>query len=198
MDLFDKFNPIKEAYNALTSGGGDPFGVAFDRIASPTIGVINNREIVLAGTNNYLGLTFDDAVITAGQQALRTFGTGTTGSRIANGTFGPHRLLEEEMAAHYGMSSAIVFTTGYQANLSVVAGLAQKGDQIFIDADCHASIYDACQLSGAEIIRLPITIQPRLTDVWPARTQTVLTNLSSLKAFTACLVMFHRLPNLLR
>jgi 8-amino-7-oxononanoate synthase len=166
MDLFDKFNPLKEAYAALTSGGGDPFGVAFDRIASPTIGVINNREIVLAGTNNYLGLTFDDAVITAGQQALRTFGTGTTGSRIANGTFGPHRLLEEEMATHYGMSSAIVFTTGYQANLSVVAGLAQKGDQIFIDADCHASIYDACQLSGAEIIRFahndPTSLDRRL------------------------------------
>jgi 8-amino-7-oxononanoate synthase len=167
MDLFDKFQPLKEAYAALTAGGGDPFGVAFDNILSPTIGLIGDREIVLAGTNNYLGLTFDEAVISAAKNALEKFGTGTTGSRIANGTFGPHRLLEQEMAAHYGMSSALVFTTGYQANLSVVAGLAQKGDQVFIDADCHASIYDACQLSGAEIIRFahndPSSLDRRLS-----------------------------------
>lgn len=153
MDLFDKFKPIEAQYNELSQIGADPFGVAFDRIVSPTIGMIGNREIVLAGTNNYLGLTFEADVIEAAQAAVAEYGAGTTGSRIANGTYGPHRALEQEMAAHFGMSGAIAFTTGYQANLAVIAGLAGSKDQIFIDADCHASIYDACKLSGADVIR---------------------------------------------
>jgi len=166
MDLFDKFKPLAEAYADLTAEGADPFGVAFDRILSPTLGQIGNREIILAGTNNYLGLTFDPDVIAAAQEGAATYGTGTTGSRIANGTYGPHRALEAELARHFGLASAIVFTTGYQANLSVIAGLAGAGDQIFIDADCHASIYDACKLSGAEIIRFahndPASLDRRL------------------------------------
>ena len=153
MDLFDKFKPLAAAYADLTHGGRDPFGVAFDRILSPTVGMIGDREVILAGTNNYLGLTFEPEVIAAAQEGAARYGTGTTGSRIANGTYGPHRALEAEMAAHFGMAGAIVFTTGYQANLAAVAGLAGPGDQVFIDADCHASIYDACKLSGAEIIR---------------------------------------------
>lgn len=166
MDLFDKFKPLADAYSDLTAAGADPFQVAFDKIVSPTLGMIGNREIVLAGTNNYLGLTFHPDVIGAAQAGAEKYGAGTTGSRIANGTYGPHKLLEQELAAHFGMSSAIVFTTGYQANLAVVAGLAGPGDKVFIDADCHASIYDACKLSGAEIVRFahndPASLDRRL------------------------------------
>ncbi len=166
MDLFDKFKPLESAYADLTADGADPFGVAFDRIVSPTLGMIGNREIILAGTNNYLGLTFDPDVIAAAQAGVAEYGAGTTGSRIANGTYGPHKALEAEMAAHFAMDSAIVFTTGFQANLSVIAGLAGPNDQIFIDADCHASIYDACKLSGAEVIRFahndPASLDRRL------------------------------------
>lgn len=166
MDLFDKFKPLAAAYADLTADGADPFNVAFDRIVSPTVGVIGNREIVLAGTNNYLGLTFHPDVIAAAQEGAAEYGAGTTGSRIANGTYGPHKRLEAELRAHFGMRSAIVFTTGYQANLAVVAGLAGPGDQVFIDADCHASIYDACKLSGAEIVRFahndPASLDRRL------------------------------------
>lgn len=173
MDLFDKFKPLAAAYADLTDIGADPFGVAFERILSPTLGTIGNREIVLAGTNNYLGLTFQAEVIAAAQAGAAKYGAGTTGSRIANGTYGPHKALEAEMAAHFGMSSAIVFTTGYQANLAVVAGLAGAGDQIFIDADCHASIYDACKLSGAEIIRFahndPASLDRRLDRTDPEK-----------------------------
>lgn len=169
MDLFDKFKPLAAAYRDLTTAGADPFGVAFDRIVSPTVGMIGNQDIVLAGTNNYLGLTFEPSIVQAAQDAVATFGAGTTGSRIANGTYGPHRALEQEMADHFGMASAIIFTTGFQANLGVVAGLAGPGDQIFIDADCHASIYDACKLSGAEIIRFAHN-DPKSLDRRLART----------------------------
>ncbi|MEQ9123982.1 MAG: aminotransferase class I/II-fold pyridoxal phosphate-dependent enzyme, partial [Alphaproteobacteria bacterium] len=108
----------------------------------------------------------------ASQTGVATYGAGTTGSRIANGTYGPHRLLEQELAAHFGAAAAIVFTTGYQANLAVVAGLAGAKDQVFIDADCHASIYDACKLSGAEIVRFahndPASLDRRLSRTDPA------------------------------
>lgn len=166
MDLFDKFKPIESAYKDLRAAGADPFAVAFDRILSPTLGQIGNRQIVLSGTNNYLGLTFHEDVIAAAKSGVETYGAGTTGSRIANGTYSPHRLLEQELAGHFGMADAIVFTTGYQANLATVAGLAGPKDQVFIDADCHASIYDACKLSGAEIIRFahndPASLDRRL------------------------------------
>ncbi len=172
MDLFDKFKPLRAQYANLRQAGADPFAVAFDRIVSPTIGVIDNREIVLAGTNNYLGLTFEPEVIAAAQAGVAKYGAGTTGSRIANGTYGPHKALEAELAAHFGMAAAIVFTTGYQANLAVIAGLAGPGDQIFIDADCHASIYDACKLAGAEIVRFahndPASLDRRLGRTDPA------------------------------
>lgn len=167
MDLFDKFKPIAEAYAGLRAIGADPFKVAFDRIVSPTLGMIGNSEVVLAGTNNYLGLTFDPNVIAAAQKGAAEFGAGTTGSRIANGTYSPHKLLEEELAAHFGLDQAIVFTTGYQANLAVVAGLAGPQDVVLIDADCHASIYDACKLSGAQIVRFahndPASLDRRLS-----------------------------------
>lgn len=171
MDLFDKFKPLRQAYGDLTGDGADPFGVSFDRILSPTIGLIDNREIILAGTNNYLGLTFNEDVIAAAQAGVAEYGAGTTGSRIANGTYGPHKALEAELAAHFRMNSAIVFTTGYQANLAVVAGLAGANDTVFIDADCHASIYDACKLSGASIVRFghndPDSLDRRLSRTDP-------------------------------
>ncbi len=171
MDLFDKFQPIKAQYAGLIVAGADPFGLAFDEILTPTVGRIGNRRIILAGTNNYLGLTFEPSVIAAAQAGAEKYGAGTTGSRIANGTYGPHKALEAEMAAHFGMASSLVFTTGYQANLAVVAGLAGPGDQVFIDADCHASIYDACKLSGAEIVRFahndPASLDRRLKRTDP-------------------------------
>src|SRR3546814_3842265 len=85
--------------------------------------------------------------------AIRREGTGTTGSRIANGTYSSHRMLEQEIAGFLGRRSAMVFPTGYQANLGVIAGLAGPKDTILLDSDSHASIYDGCRLSGATLIR---------------------------------------------
>ncbi|WNM60386.1 serine palmitoyltransferase [Candidatus Nitrospira neomarina] len=153
MSLFDKFLPIQEARNELLKSGVNPFHVTVEKIISPTEAIINGRKTILVGTNNYLGLTFHPDSILAGQQALAQEGTGTTGSRMANGSFASHKALEVAIAEFYGAPYAIVFSTGYQANLGVLSALAGPGDTILIDGDSHASIYDGCRLGGAEVIR---------------------------------------------
>jgi 8-amino-7-oxononanoate synthase len=153
MKLLDKFEALAATREHLLAMGPLPFGVVTERILSPTEGIVEGRRTILAGTNNYLGLTFDPACIEAGRQALADEGTGTTGSRMANGTYAGHRALEEEIAAFYGRRHAIVFTTGFAASMGMVAALAGPDDVLLIDADSHASIYDGCRLSGAEIIR---------------------------------------------
>jgi len=153
MSLFDKFAPLQARYDMMMKIGKDPFGVKFDDIISATRGRIGNREIILAGTNNYLGLTFDADCMAAAKNAIDTHGTGTTGSRIANGSYSEHVELEAALAAHLNMPSCIVFTTGYQTNLSAIAGLTSEKDVIFMDADAHACIIDGTRLTGASTIR---------------------------------------------
>ena len=131
----------------------DPFGVCMDRVVSATEAIVGGKEVILVGTNNYLGLTFDPESVEATAEAVRTYGTGTTGSRIANGTYASHKALEQEIADFLGRKSAMIFPTGYQANLGVLAGLAGPKDIILLDSDSHASIYDGCRLSGATLIR---------------------------------------------
>lgn len=152
-----KENPRLEAVRAvrqeLATLGIDPFGVQIDRILSPTEGLIDGRPTILAGTNNYLGLTFDPGCVAAARTALETSGTGTTGSRMANGSYAAHRELELELARFYDKRDAIVFSTGYQANLGMISALTGPGDTVMIDADSHASIYDGCRLAGADTLR---------------------------------------------
>jgi 8-amino-7-oxononanoate synthase len=133
--------------------GEDPFRATIERILSPTEAIVNGRPMILAGTNNYLGLTLDTQCIEAAVGALREEGTGTTGSRMANGSYSGHVALEKELADFYGRRWCVVFSTGYLANLGLIATLTGPGDVILIDADCHASIYDGCRMSGAEVIR---------------------------------------------
>ncbi len=151
--ILDKFAPLKGAYDQLKSVGVDPFNLKFDHILSPTEGVLDGQKTILLGTNNYLGLTFDEACIEASAAAVRQWGTGTTGSRFANGTFAGHLALEQALAKFYDRKHAMVFTTGYQANLGVISGLVGRGDHLILDADSHASIYDGARLSHSEVIR---------------------------------------------
>ncbi len=153
MGIFDKFQALAATRRDLEALGIDPFNVQIDRIVSPTEGIILGKPTILAGTNNYLGLTFDPEGIAAARTALENEGTGTTGSRMANGSYSGHRMLERELSAFYEKREAIVFSTGYQANLGMIAALAGPDDVVLLDADCHASIYDGCRLGGAEVIR---------------------------------------------
>jgi 8-amino-7-oxononanoate synthase len=153
MGLLEKLNTIANTRKTLLPEGIDPFNVVIDEIYSATEASVGGRRVIMAGTNNYLGLTFDQSCINAARESLLVEGTGTTGSRMANGTFAGHRELEMELAQFYGCSTAIVFSTGFVSNLGVISTLAGPGDVIVLDADSHASIYDACRMSGAEMIR---------------------------------------------
>ena len=153
MALFDKLKPLAEARRQLAALGVDKFNVVMEEVLSATEAVVEGRRVILAGTNNYLGLTYDPDCIAAAAAAVRREGTGTTGSRMANGTLSSHVELESELADFYNCRSAVVFSTGFVANLGVIAGLAGPGDVLLIDADCHASIYDGCRLSGADVLR---------------------------------------------
>jgi 8-amino-7-oxononanoate synthase len=153
MGLFDKHIAYRDAYNAIRQAGADPFSVRFDAVVSPTEGVINGKRTILLGTNNYLGLTFDPEAIASSVKAVQERGTGTTGSRIANGSFEAHVELETALAKFYKRKHAMVFTTGYQANLGVLSTLVGRGDHLILDADSHASIYDGARLGHAEVIR---------------------------------------------
>ena len=153
MSLFDKFKPIIDIRAELDQLGVMPFGAVTEKILSPTEAIVNGQQVILAGTNNYLGLTFEPACIQAAQQALAEQGTGTTGSRMANGTFAGHVALERELAAFFARKHCIVFSTGYAATMGMGSTLAGPGDVIVLDADSHASIYDGVRLGGAEVVR---------------------------------------------
>ncbi len=153
MTLLDKFKPLQEARDRLKALGADPFSVTVDKILSPTEAIVGGKQVILAGTNNYLGLTFHPECIAAAAKALREGGCGTTGSRMANGNYADHQALEREFAEFYRKPYAVVFSTGYLANLALLSTLPGADDVILLDADCHASIYDGCRMSQAEIIR---------------------------------------------
>ena len=155
MTLLDKFHTPPAIVDSIERYGINPAGLTVEVDGCATEGVVNGQRVVLAGTNNYLGLTFDPLCIDAAIGALISHGTGTTGSRMANGTYSDHRCLEEELAEFFEARSAIVFTTGYQANLGIISALCGPDDLILLDADSHASIYDGAKLSGAQIYRFP-------------------------------------------
>ena len=153
-DLFTKFDPlIAERQALLDTGVRDPFAIVMDEVKSPTLAVIRGKDTILLGTYNYMGMTFDPDVIQAGKDALDRFGAGTTGSRVLNGTYQGHKECEEALKEFYGTDHAMVFSTGYQANLGMISTLAGKGEYIILDADSHASIYDGCALGPAEVVR---------------------------------------------
>lgn len=167
MDIFDKYSLSGARHDELLNYGKDPFNLCMEEIYSATEARVNGRRTILVGTNNYLGITFDPVCSEAAIDAIRKFGTGTTGSRIANGTYATHLAVEDAIARFLDRRAAMVFPTGYQANLGIIAGLAGANDVILLDADSHSSIYDGCRLSGATLVRFrhndPGDLDKRLT-----------------------------------
>ena len=178
MALLEKFRQLADAHEALVRTSTDPFRVTIERILSPTEAIVNGSPMILAGTNNYLGLTFDPECMEAAVRAVYEQGTGTTGSRMANGSYNGHVALESELADFYGRRWCVVFSTGYLANLGLISALTGQEDVILIDADCHASIYDGCRMSGAEVIRFhhndPGDLDKRLRRLGERRTNTLI------------------------
>ena len=152
MDLLDKLRAIEKRRETFAPGDFVPGQTMIERVLGPGEVVIAGRSTLMFGSNNYLGLTLHPDVTEAARRAILEYGTGTTGSRTANGTLGIHEDLEREFADWFGKRHAIIFSTGYQANLSLIGGLCGAGDVILIDRDSHASIYDATRQTAAQVI----------------------------------------------
>ena len=149
--LFDKCRNYTRA-KEVQAAGLYPYFKAISR-SEDTVVVIEGKERIMMGSNNYLGLTHHPEVLAAARAALERSGSGCTGSRFLNGTLDLHEQLEEELAEFLGKESCLVFSTGYQANLGVISGLVGRGDVVFLDKLDHASIVDGAKMSHGETTR---------------------------------------------
>jgi 8-amino-7-oxononanoate synthase len=152
MDLLDKLRGIEKRREMFADASAIPGATVVERVLGPCEVAIGGRPTLMFGSNNYLGLTLHPDVVAAACDAVTQFGAGTTGSRTANGTLAMHEQLEREFAEWFGKRHAIIFSTGYQANLSIIGGLCGPADVILIDDDSHASIYDATRQTAAQVV----------------------------------------------
>ncbi len=129
-----------------------PFFIPLDETEGTEVS-IEGRRLVMLGSNNYLGLTTHPLVREAAADALREFGTSCTGSRFLNGTLAIHGELERRLARFVGKEKALVFSTGYQANLGVLSSLIGRSDIVVCDKEDHASIIDGCRLALGRMAR---------------------------------------------
>ncbi|MBZ0290741.1 MAG: aminotransferase class I/II-fold pyridoxal phosphate-dependent enzyme, partial [Anaerolineae bacterium] len=118
-----------------------------------TTAVFEGKEVVMIGSNNYLGLTTDPRVRQAAIDAVQRYGTSVTGSRFLNGTLELHLELDRRLARFVNKEAALVFPTGYQTNVGTITALVQKGDYVIVDKDDHASIVDGCLMCRGEMKR---------------------------------------------
>jgi 8-amino-7-oxononanoate synthase len=151
VDLFEKCYRFTRAKEAMAAGIY-PYFRAIESGADTQV-VIDGRQVIMIGSNNYLGLTQDPRVKKAAQEAIERFGSGCTGSRFLNGTLTLHEELEERLAAFMKREAALVFSTGFQTNLGTIATIVGKDDLIFADRDNHASIVDGCRLAFGKTVK---------------------------------------------
>jgi 8-amino-7-oxononanoate synthase len=152
MDLLDKLRTIERRRAMFAPGASIPGATVIERVLGSCEVVVDGRRTLMFGSNNYLGLTLHPEVVEAAREALALYGTGTTGSRAANGTLAIHEELERDFTQWFGKRHAMIFSTGYQANLSVIGGLCGPADVILIDGDSHASIYDATRQTASQVV----------------------------------------------
>ncbi|WP_323374129.1 aminotransferase class I/II-fold pyridoxal phosphate-dependent enzyme [Plantactinospora alkalitolerans] len=150
-DIFERCQSYTEARAAQAVGLYAYFTV-FEG-SDTTVARTSAGDVLMCGSNNYLGLTSDPRVRAAAQMAVEEFGSSRTGSRLLNGNTSLHEELERELADFLGMPSALLFPTGYQANLGVIASLLSRDDVVIIDREAHASVYDGCGLSPGRVRR---------------------------------------------
>jgi glycine C-acetyltransferase/8-amino-7-oxononanoate synthase len=132
---------------------------------------IGDRELLNFASNDYLALASDPLLKEAAQEAIRAFGVGATASRLVSGNFSPYAALEEKLARFKNKPAALVFGSGYAANVGTISALVGKGDLIIADKLCHASIIDGARLSGATLRVYPHNNLQRLEELLAAATQ---------------------------
>ncbi len=152
MDLFAKCYEYYPIVDRAKKAGYYPYFIPLNSEPDRRV-IIKGKELIMLGSNNYLGLTTDPRVKQAAIDAIRKYGTGCTGSRFLNGTLDLHVQLEAELADFYKKEDCIVFSTGYQTNLGVVSALVKRGDVAITDKLDHASIMDGCQMSYGQVKR---------------------------------------------
>ena len=153
MDIFEKCNnEFMQTVNSLKENNVYPY---FTELTSgqDTVVKMNGIDTVMIGSNNYLGLTSHPDVIQAGVDAIKKYGSGCSGSRFLNGTLDEHVKLEKELAEFLHKEAVVTFSTGFQSNLGIISAIAGRNDYIVGDKENHASIYDACRLSYAKLLR---------------------------------------------
>lgn len=151
MDLFEKCEN-RERLELLKQNDIYPYFHMLTSKQAPEVRM-EGKDMIMIGSNNYLGLTSHPEVIEAGIKALEKYGSGCSGSRFLNGTLDLHIELEKKLAAFLQKEDAVTFSTGFQSNLGIIAGITGRNDYILCDRENHASIYDACRLSFARMLR---------------------------------------------
>jgi len=166
VDVFEKARTHDRAEQLAAAKEADllPYFRVLTSEAGPVV-EMEGRETIMLGSNNYLGLTGDERVKQAARDALETYGTGLTGSRLLNGTTPLHLELERELAEFMGTEDAIVFTTGHQANVGCIGTILEPGDTVICDSGDHASILDGCKLSGAKLRPFRHNQMPKLAKM---------------------------------
>jgi 8-amino-7-oxononanoate synthase len=153
MSLFEKCYRFTKAREVMAAGVY-PYFIPIEASYDTEV-IIHGERKVMVGSNNYLGLTHHPKVLEAAERALRLYGSGCTGSRFLNGTLDLHERLEERLARFVNQESALVFSTGFQANLGVISALVGREDHLFSDKLNHASIVDGARLSFGTVHRFP-------------------------------------------
>ncbi len=151
MDIFEKVHG-EHLYKKAKSAGIYPYFHALST-GQDTQVVMEGKDTIMIGSNNYLGLTSHPRVVEAGVQALKKYGSGNSGSRFLNGTLDIHKQLEERLAKFLHKEAVMTFSTGFQSNLGIISAIVGMHDVVVCDRENHASIYDACRLSYGQMIR---------------------------------------------
>ena len=149
MGIFDKCTNYKDP-DKVIEAGVYPYFRTIESQQDPVV-IMDGREVVMCGSNNYLGLTSHPKVKEAAIEAIRKYGTGCAGSRFLNGTLDIHVELEEKLAQFFRKEGALVYATGYQTNIGVLSTVVGRGDVAISDRVNHASIVDGLRLSLGEV-----------------------------------------------
>ncbi|MBN1583773.1 MAG: pyridoxal phosphate-dependent aminotransferase family protein [Anaerolineae bacterium] len=151
MELFAKCYGFTRAKETMATGYY-PYFIPFSDTEGTEV-TLDGHRLIMIGSNNYLGLTTHPRVREAAIEAVRKYGTSCTGSRFLNGTLQLHIQLERELADFVGKEAALVFSTGYQANVGTLSAIIGRNDAVITDREDHASIIDGCQLSCGKMVR---------------------------------------------
>jgi 8-amino-7-oxononanoate synthase len=152
VDIFDKCREFAKIVQQAKDNDYYPYFTPISSEPDRRV-TIHGRELLMMGSNNYLGLTTHPQVKEAAMAAIKKYGSGCTGSRFGNGTLDIHVELEEKLAAFYKKAECVVFSTGYSANLGAISALVRRGDLAITDRLDHASITDGCQMSYGTVKR---------------------------------------------